>query len=286
MNNLNDTEVAKREYWSRTMDAAAEFMSKVRDVDIVDNLEPFESLRDAAEDARVEVLFSDAPIAGDMERLFFLRRGLIPSFLGVAKDLNDRGWCLKVEDAYRTPHIQKELQRVPELFDAVMDIALWETAGEVPDSEFVFRRLLALIAYCPMVGTHISGSALDVSVYDLDSGKEVDRGAPYIDFSVATPMETPFIDDRAKSNRREITKLMKNHGFSDYPWEFWHYNQKDSYDVILSGDPSRGVYGPVDWDPRTGEVTPVANPRERLNSDSEIRELMNIAIQRRIGSSS
>lgn len=282
---MNNDSQAMREYWSRTMDAGADFMAKVRDVTIVDNLEPFESLRDAADSAGVEVLFSDAPIAGDMERLFYLRRGLVPAFVGMARELNQRGWCLKVEDAYRTPQMQKKLQRVPALFDTVMDIVLWETQGKIPESAFVFRRLMALIAYCPMVGTHISGSALDVSVYDLDSGQEVDRGAPYIAFGVVTPMETPFIDEAARANRREITRIMKNHGFLDYPWEFWHYNQGDAYEVVLSQDPARGVYGPVEWDAATGAVTPVENPRERLNSDDEIRQSMEAAMQRRLDAS-
>lgn len=279
---LKDIETEKREYWSKTMDAAADFMAEVRGVEIVDNLEPLEGLRDAAEDAQVEVFFSDTPIACTMERQYVLRRGLIPKFVEAARDLNNRGWALKVEDAYRTPFMQKELQRTPELFDAVMSIVLWETGGIVPDPEFVFRRLLALIAFCPMVGTHISGSAMDISVYDLDTREEVDRGAPYIEFSATTPMGSPFISDEAKANRLEITRIMKNHGFVDYPWEFWHYNQGDSYEVVLSGDPSRGIYGPVDWDPDSGAVTPVANPRDRLNSDAEIRELMEAAMERRV----
>jgi zinc D-Ala-D-Ala dipeptidase len=275
-------ESEKRAYWARTMDASVEFMLKVRDVEIVDNREPLESLRSAAEDARVEVTFSDLPIACNMERQFYLRRGLIPKFVAVAKELNDQGWVLKVEDAYRTPLIQKQLQRTPDLFDAVLDIVLWETGGVLPDSEFVFRRLLGLIAFCPMVGTHISGSALDVSVFDRETGQDIDRGAPYIEFGVITPMDSPFISHGARLNRREITRIMKRHGFIDYPWEFWHYNQCDSYDVVLSEDPSRGVYGPVEWNPDTGAVTPVATPRERLNSDADIRDLMEAAMARRV----
>ncbi len=278
---MSETNAREKDYWTSAMEDAAAFMSKAREVTIHDRLEPFEGLRESAEAAGVEVLFSDKPIATDMERQFYLRRGLIPSFVGAAREMNDRGWILKVEDAYRTPEIQKKLQATPELFDAVLDIVLWETNGVMPDSAFIFRRLLALIAFCPMAGTHISGTAMDISVMNRDTGKEVDRGGPYLEFGVVTPMRSPFISDSAKANRQEITAIMKRQGFVEYPWEFWHYNQGDSYDVVLSGDPSRGRYGPVEWNPETGTATAVPNPRDRLNSDAEIRAYLDAAIPRR-----
>ncbi|SLN64665.1 M15 family metallopeptidase [Oceanibacterium hippocampi] len=281
---MSETNAREKDYWTSAMEDAAVFMSRASDVTISDHLEPFGGLRESADEAGVEVLFSDKPIATDMERQFYLRRGLIPAFIGAAREMNDRGWVLKVEDAYRTPLIQKKLQATPELFDAALEIVLWETDGVMPDSAFIFRRLLALIAYCPMAGTHISGTAMDISVVHRDSGEEVDRGAPYLEFSVKTPMRSPFVSDAAKANRQEITALMKRHGFVDYPWEFWHYNQGDSYEVVLSGDPSRGRYGPVEWDPVTGTATAVPNPRERLNSDAEIRSYLDAAIARRTAS--
>ena len=274
-------ETSERKYWSASMNAAYDFMMKVRDVEIRECMEPLESLRDAADELKIEILFSDTPIAGTISHQYYLRRGLITPFVAAAMEMNDRGWVLKVEDAYRTPSMQKELQLAPELFDSVVEIVLWETKGQIPDTKFLFRRLLALIAFCSLAGTHISGSALDVSVYDRNTGNEIDRGGPYLKFGVVTPMDSPFINEQARFNRQEITQLMNRHGFIDYPWEFWHYNQGDSYDVLLSGDATRGRYGPVIWDSGTETVSVVANARERLNSDEEIREMLEAAIERR-----
>ena len=116
----------------------------------------------------------------------------------------------------------------------------------------MFRRCSALVASVPKFGTHMSGSAIDISVMHLDDpSREVDRGAPYLEMSALTPMGSPFVSDAARRNRREITALMRRHGFVDYPWEFWHYSSGDAYEQVLlqdrpAGDLRRGAMGPGD----------------------------------------
>jgi hypothetical protein len=110
----------------------------------------------------------------------------------------------------------------------------------------------------------MSGSALDISVLSRDDGREVDRGAPYLEMSELTPMESPFVSPAAQRNRREITALMKRAGFFAYPFEFWHYNVGDAYAESLAESRRPARYGAVDWTPSTGAVTPTASPHEPL----------------------
>ena len=76
---------------------------------------------DAVREAGVEVAFSDLPHADGSPRLFWLRTSLMPRFLAVARAMNDRGWVLKVEDAYRTPAMQRALGTRPALFAAILE---------------------------------------------------------------------------------------------------------------------------------------------------------------------
>jgi D-alanyl-D-alanine dipeptidase len=273
-------EAQKRAYWAEQLDEAHDFMMRVLEVRIRDCGEPLVSLRDAAADAGVKVQFSDAPFAHKFVRQFYLRQGLIVPFIAAARDMNDRGWVMKVEDAYRTPEMQKALQRTPELFDLLLKTLLWETAGRVPGTDFIFRRLLSMIAFCPITGTHISGSALDISVMDRNSSIEIDRGAPYPTFTAITPMDSPYAAPLARENRRSITVIMRRHGFIEYPWEFWHYNQQDAYHQILSGNRSLARYAPVVWDEAASRVSPVDDPYQRLNSEREIEEAVRESLQR------
>jgi len=158
---------------------------------------------------------------------------------------------------------------------------IWELKGKVPTAEFMFRRCSGMVATVPKFATHMSGSAIDISVvYRDDPAKEVDRGAPYMEMSALTPMGSPFVSDQAQHNRREITALMRRHGFLEYPWEFWHYSSGDAYDQFLSKTGKPAIYGAVDLDPAANTVTPLVNPTQPLNSEEKVRAEIEAALRR------
>jgi D-alanyl-D-alanine dipeptidase len=261
------------------MDAAYDFMMRALEWPVAECGEPLASLEEAVEEHGVKVLFSQSDIVPGVKRLFYLRRGLIEPFLRTAQDLNDRGWILLVEDGYRTTQMQKHLSLLPKVFDAVIERCFWEY-GDVPPVDLVRRRLAALTAAHPKNGTHMSASAIDISVLDSETNTEIDRGRPYLEMSELTPMESPFIDKTALENRLAIREILENQGFLAYPYEFWHYNQGDVYDEILHRTNRAARYGAVHCDLKTGAITPVENPVEALNSNTEIEREMNAALQR------
>ena len=237
---------------------------------IEEGREPALPLREAAEEAGVEVFFSQLAHVRGLRRLFFLRAGLVPFFIEAARELNSRGIALRVEDAYRTREMQKDNAPRPEVFPLVLAMVRWELGGATPPVALLRKRLAALIAMNPRVGTHCGCSAIDVSVIDLDSGRELDRGAPYLEISEKTPMGSPFVSELARRNRADVTALMARHGFHDYRFEFWHYNAGDAYAGYLEGKGGPARYGPVDLDPATGRVSPIRDATTPLNSDAEI----------------
>jgi D-alanyl-D-alanine dipeptidase len=228
------------------------------------------------------VQFSQRPHVRGLPRLFVLREGQIPGFIGAAAEMNERGWVMRVEDGYRTAEMQKYLGRTPEVFDAVLATVLWELGGELPTPEFMFRRCSALVASVPKFGTHMSGSAIDISVMHADDpAREVDRGAPYLEMSALTPMASPFVSEVAQRNRRDITALMRRHGFVDYPYEFWHYSSGDAYEQVLLKTGAPAIYGAVNRDATNNAVTPLPQPDTPLNSHDEIRAEIDAALARR-----
>ena len=279
---MQSDEVARRAYWTQQLEAAYAFMiESILPYSVVECGEPFVSLREAAAQADVIVAFSSLKHVNDLDRLFYLREGQIPNFLGAAKKMNELGWVLRVEDGYRTREIQKYLGLTPKVFDAVLQRVMWELDGKVPSPEFMFRRCSALVATVPKFATHMSGSAIDISVMRLnDPALEVDRGGPYIELSELTPMNSPFVSAEGLGHRTKITALMRDYGFVEYPWEFWHYSSGDAYDQFLRKTGKPAIYGAVDWDPVTNVVTPMDDPTAPLNSEEEIRAEIQAALQR------
>ena len=83
---MADDSASRKAYWAEQMDDASEFMNQIMQYPVDECLEPCESLPAAVAAAGLEVAFSDLPHANGAERIYFMRRGLIPNFLGVARE--------------------------------------------------------------------------------------------------------------------------------------------------------------------------------------------------------
>ncbi len=270
----------RRNYWTLQLEQGFRMVEQLLAFPVCECYERFASIPEAAEAAGVEMLFSTSKIAGDLDRIYSIREALVDDVIAIGADMNRRGWVMKIEDGFRSLQMQSTLVRKPEVFDAILQKCIWESGGEIPPVEFVFRRAMVMVANIPKAGTHMSASAIDISVFHRD-GREVWRGGPYLEVSERTPMRSPFISATELRNRLEITEVMEAHGFMHFPFEFWHYNKGDAGAHILTGNPAPARYGPVNWDPRNNEVTAVTNPLNPLNPLPAIEIEIAAAIDRR-----
>jgi zinc D-Ala-D-Ala dipeptidase len=277
---ISETENQKRRaYWRDTMEEGHRFMTSVTGHPVEECYEQMLPLREACSVAGVEVVFSDTDIIPGISRKFYLRAALIPKLLAAADEFNSLGFILKIEDAYRDREMQRGLALKESLVKTLAERLLWECGGEEPMAALIVRRLAVLIAHCPKTGTHMSGSAMDISVLHRKDGTEVDRGRPYLELSELTPMSTPFISEKCRENRELITAIMQKHGFIAYPYEFWHYSSGDSIAEYIADSSVPGRYGPIDLNMETGEVSPIADPEKPLNPPEILTSKIHKALQ-------
>ena len=279
MTRILSNEADRRAYWAEQMEAGHELVERLLPFEVEECGEGLADIRAAAEADGVEMLFSGSKIVDDLDRLFFIREGLMDDLIAVGRDMNERGWVLKIEDGYRTRDMQTRLGRKPEVFDAIVQKCEWEHGG-TPPPELVFRRALVLVANIPKAGTHMSASAVDISVFDRDGGEEVWRGGPYIEMSERTPMRSPFISEEHLKNRLAITAMMEARGFVHFPYEYWHFNKADAMGHVLAGLAAPARYGPIDWNPQTNEVTPYADALGPLNPLEQMGQEIALAMRR------
>jgi len=280
MNDHTNNEAERRKYWSKQIELAYDFMQKVHEYPVKECGEPMISMRQAVKDARLTVKFSDTKIADKYKRVFYLREGLIKNFLAVAKELNDRGWFLKVEDCFRTRNLQRHAGFQNSVFNAVLKKVIWEKNGEVPSSELMFRRFNAFIANSAKSCTYITGSTIDISVYQASNLSQLDCGGRYLQMSEQTFTDSPFISEEATKNRREIKRILKKHGFIAHPFQFWHFSQGNACTecALKSGEDAR--YGPINFDLNSGRIVPLENPENPLYSVEQIQEKIESALKR------
>src|SRR5512137_429218 len=273
-------EAARVAFWVEYMEQSYALAEAIMRHPLQESREGFASIPAAAEEAGVDLRFSTTRLAGQFERFFFIRESLIPDLMAIARDMNARGWVLKIEDGYRTRQMQTALGRAPAVFDRIVQACIRECGGRRPPVELVSRRAMVLVANVPLTGTHLAGAAVDISVLRRDDGSEVWRGKPYLEMSEYTPMDSPFVNAEERRNRLEITRVMERHRFLHYPGEFWHYNKGDSLYQIQANSGQPGRYGPVDWDPASNAVTPYADPLALLTTLDVLEPLIQQAMQR------
>jgi D-alanyl-D-alanine dipeptidase len=277
---LSPDDTARRAYWAEQMELGYQVVEQLITFPVEECGEPFASLPDAAAAAGVEMLFSNTKIAGDLDRIYFMRESLVQDVVTIGREMNERGWILKIEEGFRTLEMQRQLVRKPAVFDAILKKCIWENGDQLPSTEMLARRAIVMVANIPKIGSHMSGSAIDISVFHRNDGSEVWRGNAYLEMSERTPMRSPYVEPEFIANRLAITAMMEAHGFIHFPYEFWHFNKGDAGANILTGNPAPCRYGPVNWDPATNQVTPVADPFTPLNPLSVIEQEIAAALER------
>ena len=74
---------------------------------------------------------------------------------------------------------------------------------------------------------HSRGSTVDVTLFDMDTAKDVDMGSTFDFFGKISHSSYKDITDEQFKNRMILRKVMLSHGFTPYREEWWHFTLKD-----------------------------------------------------------
>ncbi|MBQ1896330.1 MAG: M15 family metallopeptidase [Lachnospiraceae bacterium] len=137
----------------------------------------------------------------------------------VSNELIVQGYRLKVFDAYR-----------PTM--AVKHFVLWGIEDQdirmkpyfYPDLE---KQELFNKGYIAKRSSHSRGSAVDLTLLDMKTGKEVDMGGPFDFFSELSHPDYKGITDEQYENRMTLRRAMLRNGFEPIDCEWWHFVLKD-----------------------------------------------------------
>ena len=101
--------------------------------------------------------------------------------------------------------------------------------------------------YCP---PHLSGGAVDLTLYDLSTGKELDMGTPFDDCTERAHrdyfnliLESSDEEKRILERRKVLRDAMENAGFTSYQYEWWHFDIGNIFWSRATHSPA--VFGPL-----------------------------------------
>ena len=165
-------------------------------------------------------------IDGYEEPCALLTKEAARALKSVSNELMVQGLRLKVFDAYRP-------------VCAVKHFALWGIEDTdirmkpyfYPDLQ---KQELFEKGYIAKLSSHSRGSTVDVTLFEMETGKELDMGSPFDLFSEASHPDYKGITEEQYTNRMTLRNIMIRKGFKPIDCEWWHF--------ILDNEPYPDTY--------------------------------------------
>ncbi len=248
----NATEIPVEDAVQSTLDSADAFKEaadgltdgtaaeEVKDEDIADEIivEELEDGRKLSNDSSDFVLLSEAVpdaileiryystynfvgdrIDGYEEPVALLTKEAAKALQEVSEEVMAKGYRLKIYDAYR-----------PQM--AVDNFMAWALdADDTRMKEYFYPELDKTVlfpqGYIAEHSGHSRGSTVDLTLFDMETEKEVDMGGTFDYFGELSHPDYTDITDEQYANRMILREAMLNHGFKPLDEEWWHFTLKD-----------------------------------------------------------
>ncbi len=197
----------------------------------------FVNLTDVVPDAIIEARyfatynFVGARVDGYLEPVVLYTREAAEALKAVSDDVKAQGYRLKVYDAYRPQCAVDHFVRWgKDLADSLMKPYFYPDQ----DKAFLFER-----GYIAEKSGHTRGSAIDLTLFDMATGKEVDMGGVHDWFGIESHPDYGGNPDTGEytggvnlteeqfRNRMILRQAMVRHGFATYDCEWWHFSLTD-----------------------------------------------------------
>lgn len=170
------------------------------------------------------IYFSEKNFIGDTVDCYEASLALLTTeaagaLLRVEQNLKDRDLGLVIYDAYR-----------PQC--AVDHFVRWaEDASDTTTKRTYYPHIpkdsLFAQGYIAEQSGHSRGSTVDLTLYRLSTGKELDMGTPIDYFGPASHPDSDLVTSTQKENRWLLREAMLNEGFEPLETEWWHFTLKD-----------------------------------------------------------
>ena len=194
-------------------------------VNYSDDSSDFVLLSEAVPDAILEIrYYSTYNFVGDRiegyeEPVALLTKEAAAALLEVSEELKEKGYRLKIYDAYR-----------PQM--AVTNFVEWaEDTDDTRMKEFFYpdleKDVLFPQGYIAEHSGHSRGSTVDLTLFDMETEKELDMGGTFDFFGELSHPDYKDITEEQFNNRMILRDAMLEHGFRPLETEWWHFTLDD-----------------------------------------------------------
>ena len=133
----------------------------------------------------------------------FMQRPAAEALVRAARVLKPLGYGLLVHDAYRPWYVTKVF------WDATPPASRWLVADPAQGSK------------------HNRGAAVDITLYDLATGRPVEMPSTYDEATPRAVADFPGGTSRQRWHRVLLRRALETEGFTVNPSEWWHFDYRD-----------------------------------------------------------
>ena len=174
-------------------------------------------------------------IDGYEEPCALLTREAARALKVVSNELFVQGYRLKVFDAYRPACAVKQF-----VLWGIEDTDVRMKPYFYPELE---KQELFAKGYIAKLSSHSRGSAIDLTLLDMKTGKELDMGSPFDLFSEVPHPDHRGVTEEQYANRMLLQRVMVRNGFRPIDCEWWHFCLKNEpYPEIYFEFPVSAAY--------------------------------------------
>ncbi len=185
----------------------------------------FVVLTDVVPDAILEIRyfstfnFMGVRVDGYNAPIAYLTKEAADSLKAVSDDVKAMGYRLKIFDAYRPQCAVDHFVRwSQEASDTLMKRYFY------PDID---KPRLFEEGYIAKKSRHTCGSTIDLTLFDMNTEKEVDMGSPFDWLGEESHPDYAGVTPEQHKNRMILRDAMLRHGFRGISTEWWHFVLKN-----------------------------------------------------------
>ena len=158
-------------------------------------------------------------IDGYEEPIALLTKEAAAALKEVSDELLKKGYRLKIYDAYRPKaSVDHFIRWAEDLNDQRMKEYFYPTF----DKTLIFEE-----GYLAKNSSHTRGSTVDLTLFDMHTGKDLDMGGTFDFFGDISHPDYKDITKEQYNNRKILQEAMLSHGFKQSVREWWHFTLID-----------------------------------------------------------
>ncbi len=159
-------------------------------------------------------------IDGYEEPCALLTKEAAAALKNAASEAESKGYMLKIYDAYRP---QTAVNNFIEWAEDIDDTRMKKYFYPELDKSVLFDQ-----GYIADKSGHSRGSTVDLTLFDMDTGKELDMGGTFDYFGeLSHPDYTGELTAEEIQNRNILRDIMVDNGFKPLDTEWWHFTLAD-----------------------------------------------------------